>query len=168
MWQKVCTRFAMGFRKPKKVCTEFTCQFACNQNKFVLCLYSVCNWFAGSRKSSLVSLLSVTKVYTGTEMFTSKVTKQQKKFALLQNKFAFQPNKFAFWQNKFAFWQNKFAFWPKKVCILVNKFTTFIENLPKSLHKVNLVNLVNFSKKFTPFCPPMRRRNPWRLLAAAP
>jgi hypothetical protein len=107
-------KFALGlqwvFRKPKKVCTEFTCQFACNQNKFVLCLYSVCNWFAGSRKSSLVSLHSVAKVYTGTEMFTSEVTKQQKKFALLQNKFAFQPNKFAFWQNKFAFWQNKFAF----------------------------------------------------------
>ena len=100
----------MGFQEAKKVCTEFTCQFACNQNKFVLCLYSVCNWFAGSRKSSLVSLHSVAKVYTGTEMFTSEVTKQQKKFALLQNKFAFQPNKFAFWQNKFAFWQNKFAF----------------------------------------------------------
>ena len=79
-------KFALGlqwvFRKPKKVCTEFTCQFACNQNKFVLCLYSVCNWFAGSRKSSLVSLHSVAKVYTGTDMFTSEVTKQQKKFAL--------------------------------------------------------------------------------------
>ena len=122
-------------------------------------MYLVCSWFAGSRKSSLVSLHSVAKVYTGTEMFTSEVTKQQKKFALLHNKFAFQPNKFAFWQNKFAFWQNKFAFWPKKVCILVNKFTTFIENLPKSLHKVNLVNLVNFSKKFTPFCPPMKMPN---------
>ena len=81
-------------------------------------------------------------------MFTSEDTKQQKKIAFLQNMFAFQPN-------KFAFWQNKFAFRPKKVYILVNKFTTFIEKLPNGLHNANLVNLVNFSKKFTPFCPPM-------------
>jgi hypothetical protein len=122
------------------------------------------------QKSSLVSLYSVAKVYTGTEMFTSKATKQQKKFTLLQNRFAFQPIKFAFWQNKFAFWQIKFAFWQnkftfqrKKVCILVKKFTTFIEKLPKSLHNVNFVNLVNFSEKFTPFCPPMfiQHRRPW-------
>ena len=85
---------------------------------------------------------------TGTEMFTSEDTKQQKKFALLQNKFALL-------QNKFAFWQNKFTFWPKKVYILVNKFTTFIKKLPKSLHKVNHANLVNFSEKFTPLRPPM-------------
>ena len=126
---------------------------------FVLGLQLVCR----KQKSSLVSWYSVAKVYTGTEMFTSKATKQQKKFTLLENRFAFQPIKFAFWQNKFAFWQNKFAFWqnkftfrPKKVCILVKKFTTFIKKLPKSLHNVNFVNLVNFSEKFTPFCPPMR------------
>ena len=79
----------------KKVCTLF-----------VLGLQLVCR----KQKSSLVSLHSVAKVYTGTKMFTSEVTKQQKKFALLQNKFAFQANKFAFLQNKFAFWKNKFAF----------------------------------------------------------
>ena len=61
--------------------------------KFTLGLQLVYTWFA-----------------TGTEMFTSEDTKQQKKFALLQNKFAFLPNKFAFWQNKFTFWRNKFAF----------------------------------------------------------
>ena len=84
-------------------------------------------------------------------MFTSEATKQQKKFTLLQNRFAFQPNKFAFLQNKFAFWRNKFTFRPKTVYILVNKFTTFIEKLPKSLHNANLANLVNFSEKFTKF-----------------
>ena len=92
--------------------------------------------------------IGVAKVYTGTEMFTSEATKQQKKFTLLQNRFAFQPI-------KFAFWQNKFTFRPKKVYILIKKFTTFIEKLPKSLHNVNFVNLVNFSEKFTPLCPPM-------------
>ena len=106
----------------------------------------VYTWFA----------IGVAKVYTGTEMFTSEATKQQKKFTLLQNKFEFQPNKFAFWQNKFIVCQNKFTFRPKKVYILVNKFTTFIKKLPKSLHKVNHANLVNFSEKFTPLCPPMK------------
>ena len=100
--------------------------------------------------------IGVAKVYTGTEMFTSEATKQQKKFTLLQTRFAFQTKKFAFWQNKFEFWQNKFTFRPKKVYILIKKFTTFIEKLPKSLHNVNFVNLVNFSEKFTPVCPPMK------------
>ena len=40
---------------------------------------------------------------------------------------------------------NKFTFW----------FTTFIEKMPKSLHKANFANLLNFSEKFTPTCPPM-------------
>ena len=43
---------------------------------------------------------------------------------------------------------------------MVNKFTTFIEKLPNGLHNANLVNLVNFSKKFTPFCPPMDSAEP--------
>ena len=81
-------------------------------------------------------------------MFTSEDTKQQKKFTLVQKKFAFQLN-------KFAFRQNKFTFRPKKVYILLNKFTTFIKKMPKSLHDVNFVNLSKFSEKFTLLCPPM-------------
>ena len=126
----VCTLFVLGLQLVCWKQKKFTCQFAFSSKSL--------HW------------------QSGTEMFTSEVTKQQKKFALLHNKFAFWQNKFAFWQNKFAFWQNKFAFWPKKVYILVNKFTTFIEKLPNGLHNANLVNLVNFSKKFTPFCPPMQ------------
>ena len=59
---KVGKKFALGlqlvFRKPKKLCTEFTCQFTCNRNKFVLCVYLVCNWFAGSQKKFVLSLHS--------------------------------------------------------------------------------------------------------------
>ena len=55
--------------------------------------------------------IGVAKVYTGTEMFTSEATKQQKKFTLLQNRFAFQPKKFGV---SLHFGKKKFSFRPKK------------------------------------------------------